>query len=285
MATSDEDVEQARHVGELERLEKQLALAMLAERVRRQAASNGAENGAELARLSEPSAPATTNAAWPRPTHDEIVKQAFDRGAFPGLSERELEIIKRGSREVDCKYGVPITLFEGNAPQHAMTPGAQVREYIRSGLSPEEAVRAAQAWARQETAKWIAAKKREAQELLRRGDRDGALRVFGQAMHPVMDNVSPAHRDYQVYNLGQYLEMSPEKALVLFARDMWDHTKTESRLPTDEEKKLMIEEMGKHFGEVFGELHPNGSRRLFPLRRRLGEILGATKALPRAERK
>lgn len=230
--------------------------ALLKERVRQQATDDGTELVAKLSepsgsKGSEPAAPTTTTAAWPPTTHDEIIKKAFE-----GLSDREVGIIQRGSREVDVKYGVPITLLERNAPQHAMTPGSKVRELMKRGLSYEQAVREAQAWARQETAKWIEAKKQEARERLRRGDRDGALRAFGQAMHPVMDNVSPAHRDYQVYDTGKYVVeglIDPVKAVGSFAVDMLSHERTESRPPTDEERQLMNEEMRKHFRDVFGE--------------------------------
>lgn len=242
-AAREEEAGRASRVGELEMLG-----ALLKERVRQQATDDGTEL---VAKLSEPAAPTTTTAAWPPLTHDKIIKKAFE-----GLSDRDIEIIQRGSREVDVKYGVPITLLERNAPQHAMTPGSKVWELMKRGLSKEQAVREAQAWARQETAKWIEAKKQEARERLRRGDRDGALRAFGQAMHPVMDNVSPAHRDYQVYDTGKYFFealKSPTNAVGSFAVDMLSHKRTESRPQTDEEQQLMNEEMWKHFRDVFGE--------------------------------
>ena len=201
--------------------------------------------------------------AWPPPTHDELLQQAF-----PGLSKYELHAMQSGSRDVDAKLGLlPITLLEGNAPQHAMTPGIKVREYQAKGLSRAEAVKAAQEWARQETARFIEEKKKEAKAWLAKSNKatdplfkrdcyEAALFSFGQAMHPVMDNMSPAHRDYQVYDTALYkalIAVDPQLGVSAFAADMMVHKETESRPPTPEERAAMNAEMYKHYRDVFGE--------------------------------
>ena len=70
-----------------------------------------------------------------------------------------------------------------------------------------EAVKEAQAWARKEADKFIHDQGEKAKELLRQSEqapdqlrkrdlREAALYEFGKGAHTLMDNTSPAHRDF-----------------------------------------------------------------------------------------
>lgn len=140
------------------------------------------------------------NGKWPTRTHNKIVNTAFD-----ALSESKRAKIREGSASVDrnlekiVRLVMENTLVESMAPRHAMTPGSKVRE-----LGSFEA---AQQWANREMYKFIDKKMAQSQQIFEAGENkngvnDLALLTFGEGVHPVMDNMSPAHRWFQLYDLG-----------------------------------------------------------------------------------
>ncbi|MBK8149576.1 MAG: hypothetical protein IPK58_15580 [Acidobacteria bacterium] len=63
------------------------------------------------------------NGKWPEGTHNKIIATAFNL-----IDAKTISRIQKGSAKVD-RDGLDLkTLREANAPQHAMTPGAKVRE-------------------------------------------------------------------------------------------------------------------------------------------------------------
>jgi RHS repeat-associated protein len=71
------------------------------------------------------------NGKWPTRTHNELIKKAF-----PGLSNREIKAIQKGSRDTDAPKGVlPITLLPSQAHKHAMRQqGETVEQADRKAL-------------------------------------------------------------------------------------------------------------------------------------------------------
>ena len=193
------------------------------------------------------------NGKWPTSTHNKIVNTAFDT-----LSESKRAKIREGSASVDRNLEKPArlilenTLVEGMAPRHAMTPGSKVRE-----LGSFEA---AQKWASNEMYKFIDGKMAQAQKLYQAGENrngvnDLALFTFGEGVHPVMDNMSPAHHWFQLYDLGPYealAAINPLLAAYSFKHDMDIHGANETRQPTQYEMNAMIDEMRMRYLYAFG---------------------------------
>lgn len=106
----------------------------------------------------------------------------------------------------------------------------------------------------------------------------GAFFIFGQGAHTIMDNVSPAHRDFQVYDTQKYTDLGTVVPLVaggLFAADMLGHSEEEERKPTTEEMNEMVDVLRLRFQRAFGdELYnqavPEDQRRETEQRRRGG---------------
>jgi RHS repeat-associated protein len=206
------------------------------------------------------------NGKWPTSTHNLIAEKAF-----PTLDKSWLRAIQTGSRQVDRDGVDPKTLREANAPQHAMTPGTRVREL--------GSVSAAQAWARSEAISFVETNLNVASGLYEqasytRTGLEGSLLAFGAAMHTVMDNASPTHRDFQVYDTRQYsgsMLMLPN--VPGFVTDMAQHANGESRNPTETEMNQMVDEMRLRFYEVYGE---DAYNRAIPVeeRKRTEERLG-----------
>lgn len=209
-------------------------------------------------------ATATSAAAWPPPTHDNLL-----RDAFPRMDKHELRAMQVGSRQVDMAAGIaPITLLERNAPKHAMTPHYKVREFEAKGMTPDEAVKEAQAWARKDAKNYVDAQGEKAKELLRQSERatdpvqkrdlrEAALFEFGKGAHTLMDNTSPAHRDFQVYKVptkvvptrnGQAEVYDADK----FIKEELAHVADEARQPTLEESDATNKALRSYYGNVFG---------------------------------
>jgi RHS repeat-associated protein len=212
---------------------------------------------------NNPLALVDNNGKWPTSTHNKIVDRAFD-----ALSKSKREQIKSGSASVDANWGKPVrlltenTLLEGQAYKHAMTPGSKVREL--------GSVEAAKNWANAEMYKFIDAKLGEAQRQFQAGEnRNGvnnaALVTFGEAMHPIMDNMSPAHRWMQVYDLKPYYdtyqkyanfglnEVGAGIALNDYRQDMAAHSAEESRDPTQDEMNTMVDQMRMRYLQTLGQ--------------------------------
>ena len=150
---------------------------------------------------------------------------------------------------------VPHTLIPGEAYKHAMVPAGKVKEL--GGYA------AAREWAENEMKNFIQGKVNEAKENVRKfdisvavngvGDENylvSALQAFGEAIHPIMDNVSPAHRDFQVYDTsGWSLSLN---GLISAGLDLYQHGKEEERDPTPEELTRMTNEIRPLYFEIFG---------------------------------
>jgi RHS repeat-associated protein len=121
------------------------------------------------------------NGKWPTWIHELIIDNAF-----PGLSDEEREFIKWGSWYVDA-YGTHLggTLAESNANEHAMRRPDQT--YLEAVLGYRS---------------FIETKNAEAAALVGGATSgiDESLIAFGEATHPISDNVSPTHTGFQVYN-------------------------------------------------------------------------------------
>ena len=194
------------------------------------------------------------NGKWPRTTHNYLINKAL-----PGLTVEQRRQIQKGSHSVDVKKGVPITLIESQAYKHAMTPGSYVREM---GSVP-----GAQARAIGEAANFVATKTAEASQLQSTHVQQGgsglsskALFALGEASHPLTDNTSPAHAGFQLYSIPQTVVMLPGLGVPAvvpnadqFAREMAEHSATESRPPTPEEEAAAVKEIRTAFGNVFGQ--------------------------------
>lgn len=197
-----------------------------------------------------------SNGKWPSETHDKILATAFT-----GLNQSQLASMQSGSRSVDITGLNPKTLWEKNAHQHAMTPGSKVRE-----LGSEAAARE---WAKSEANAFINSKMENAKSAYAGTGRTEkgetyrelsfviAMYTFGEGAHTIMDSFSPAHRDFQVYDTGQYILgydlISLGGGLGFFAADMLDHSITESRQPTEEEMNDMVDALRLRYRASFGE--------------------------------
>lgn len=187
------------------------------------------------------------NGKWPAGTHDKIIDRAFDT-----MDKSMKQQIQKGSRQVDLKGANPRTLWEANAYQHAMTPGYLVHKY---GL------RNAQSIARGDAINFVETNLASAKTLYDQANRSttgvqASLVVFGAAMHTIMDNWSPAHRDFQVYDNSTYRGLVQADSLgvaaLLYGLDMLGHADQESGEPTEDEMNHMIDEMRLRFYEVYG---------------------------------
>jgi hypothetical protein len=84
----------------------------------------------------------------------------------------------------------------------------------------------------------------------------GAFESFGQGAHTIMDGGSPAHRDFQVYDVRPYEVMgflSPVTGAAAFAWDMKGHADIEARQPTDAEMNKMVDDLRMQFLNAFGK--------------------------------
>ena len=206
---------------------------------------------------------------YPPSTHDYLIELAFPQLAdFPLRSS-----IKRGSREVDAKYRLlPVTLIETNAPQHAMTPYHRIVELIAGGESPERAVALAREWAKAKASRFVDECGERARDLFRRAEAGGVRvtrrealmidshREFGCGCHTIMDNVSPAHSDFQVYaapyNTPRVLPDPIQNAIIKgvgFARALSQHNAEESHEVTGAEARQNVDRLRNFYRNIYGE--------------------------------
>lgn len=207
-------------------------------------------------------------AVYPPSTHDYLIEQAF-----PRLAAHLLDAIKKGSREVDARYGlIPVTLIESNAPKHAMTPGTKIVELMSKdkNLSKDEAERLAREWARAQARKFVDANGERAKGIMqsvarmKNPKRRVALRItayeaFGAGAHTLMDNVSPAHSDFKVFvgisnyptrNLDPTIELLDKAATFLL--DNWQHKQDENHEPSRDELSRVTSALRNFYHNVFG---------------------------------
>jgi RHS repeat-associated protein len=193
------------------------------------------------------------NGKWPTDTHNRVIETAFRT-----LDPKLVRHIQRGSASVDSLGGSPRTLYEKNAPQHAMTPGYMVRQ-----LGSEDKARE---WAKGEATKFINGNMGQAKDLYEKSGQAnseagkliftvGAFESFGKGAHTIMDGASPAHRDFQVYHTRGYTLLgliSPVVGAVAFGVDMNDHANSEARQPTTQEMNQMVDDLRMQFLNAFG---------------------------------
>lgn len=202
---------------------------------------------------------------WTPPTHDSIILTAFNI-----LDINYLKSIQDGSRRVDHEILTLPTLLEENAPQHAMTPKKEVDK--------RKSVEKAKEWARGEAKKFVSDGINKAKTDYRKaleGPKDTytywitrAYEFFGEATHTIMDNWSPAHRDFQIYDGSTLVKgamiggaigtiAGPMGTIVGAAVGGYmtttEHSKLESKDPTKDEMNSMIDEMRIAYRMTFNE--------------------------------
>jgi hypothetical protein len=80
-----------------------------------------------------------------------------------------------------------------------------------------------------------------------------SFEAFGNAMHPIMDNGSPAHRPFQIYDNARYGDNVLTYRIGEWCVDMIMHSEGEARNPTSDEMNQMVDEMRLRFYETYGE--------------------------------
>jgi RHS repeat-associated protein len=182
------------------------------------------------------------NGRWPTPIHDLII-----RLSFPGLGQGTIETIQSGSFNVDF----PRTFLESHANEHAM---------LRPGQTLEEAQRGYQAFIDDRSAH---AKQdfEFSQSHNTVGYLDASVKAmvhslftFGESIHPIMDNTSPAHNPFQMY-YGLHLAGGSyiDRLLILsWAYDVMAHTNAESSI-SDAQLNGAISVVREHYLRVYGK--------------------------------
>jgi len=137
--------------------------------------------------LNNPYRYVDTNGKWPEQVHNTILERAFKGN----VSDSALAALKRGSKEADTmKYQDPAHSY-----MHAMRSPNQSAEDA-AGL----------------TVTFIMQKVAAYKTLLSQGKTDKAYEALGMAMHPLMDNTSPSHYDYQGWNLIPLIDIGVHKS-------------------------------------------------------------------------
>ncbi|MGH9944128.1 MAG: hypothetical protein ACRD9R_17425 [Pyrinomonadaceae bacterium] len=175
------------------------------------------------------------NGKWPTGIHNEIIKQAF-----PGLSAGEILSVQSGSLMTD----VPWTVLESHANYHAMRRPEQTVEQARAGWQSFIDGGNALARAYQE-------------EYEQRGGTEfhtTALQYFGSSSHAVMDNTSPAHAPFQLYDAPEptgiaYLDLG---ILYAYKKGMDIHSAGESTI-TPSQMGIAVQAVRENFRRAFGD--------------------------------
>ena len=165
---------------------------------------------------------------WPTVIHDLII-----RLALPNLSWGQIRAIQVGSYSVD----VPWTVFSQYASQHAMR---------RPGQSVENAETEMQAF----VANKNTLAKSEA--LGPFGPSERSLNYFGQAVHPLTDNWSPAHRYFQEYDDSDLLDCAWNPfACARYWDGITQHKNGESTI-SESELASAISAVRDNYSKVYG---------------------------------
>jgi hypothetical protein len=105
----------------------------------------------------------------------------------------------------------------------------------------------------------------DAQSKFNKGHTTESFEAFGAAMHTYMDNRSPEHTGFQIYdNQSSFLNgvvkgigMGPIGAIVSglseVATDQGKHVVGEHREPTTDEMNLMVDEIRTQYRNVYGD--------------------------------
>jgi RHS repeat-associated protein len=201
--------------------------------------------------LNNPLVYTDKNGKWPTETHDLIIGLAL-----PGLNKYQLDRIRYGSALVDTLWGtgsyadIPITLLIANAYMHAMTPGGMTEDEARS--LAEQFIEKNLNDAVTEQLNGFGPKQSDYPMFSAE-----ALTSFGQAMHTIMDNTSPAHKGFQVYAMPEttvYWHGVPIKIANIpqWIQEGLEHKALESRPPTREELADNILSLRVNFLATFG---------------------------------
>ena len=159
---------------------------------------------------------------WPTHIHNEFI-----RAAFPGLSNRQIEILQEASARADSPSG---ELFWRDEIH-----------YTRSADTPAEV-------ARHNSEVYKAQQAREARRLqFTEGDErviinEAALRAAGYGLHAVADSTSPAHNDED--GNPAWFSLFPPTAPI-------SHVLRERRY-TEEQRRRTINRMRDYYGRTFG---------------------------------
>ena len=126
---------------------------------------------------------------WPEEVHNTIIARAFSGGKNK-LSSSAIAAMQRGSIEADTMK------YQDNAHSymHAMRA---------PGQSAEEAAG--------KTVTYIMQKVAEYKKEMAAGQEGKAYEALGMAMHPLMDNTSPSHYDYQEWHLIPLIDAAIHK--------------------------------------------------------------------------
>jgi len=127
------------------------------------------------------------NGLWLTPTHNNIIDNAF-----PGLSKEQRQILKNSSAEVDTHQGQEDQFMHGMDSIHN---NAYEGEY-NPAYGPADYIEQNEHNAKEIQADWIASG--------HTGIAPAALAAFGNALHTITDEYSPAHEGYQKVHWYSY---------------------------------------------------------------------------------
>lgn len=173
-------------------------------------------------------------AIWSTDIHNEIIEQSL-----PELTNQQKHILRWQSAAIDID-----TLFESQANVHAMRRSDQTVEQAREGWQ-----------------KFINDNNNEARRIQAAYAKSGgkgisqlALQYFGRGNHAVMDETSPTHKGFQLYQQPKFTGNPLRDAVTArdFKRRMDEHTDGEAKI-SPEQMKEAVEKVRRNFANVFGE--------------------------------
>ncbi len=167
---------------------------------------------------------------WPTVIHNLILSLAF-----PNLSAAQMASMQRGSYEVD----VPWTMFAAFANEHAMRKVGQSVGDAKRGMNS-----------------FIDKNNAQAASTNTGGDdpTPESLEYFGTATHPITDNISPSHKDFQVYDDSKMWLCT--LFAPFFCKEYWDamdqHMQEEETI-TEDELNRAVTAARINYRKVYGE--------------------------------
>ena len=194
------------------------------------------------------------NGKWPTKIHNLILKTAFN-----SLHPEKLAKIQQGSAAVDRDLRNPKklihenTLIEKLAFRHAMTPATRVREIGLESARAEAKGNAGDfVTTNMNKAKKLNEESREATTYFAKDAlRASSYYSFGEAVHTITDNVSPAHRDFQVFDNSA---LAMPTGVACWSIEQYIHSDQEDREPTETEMNEMVDTLRKYYRQVYGEM-------------------------------
>ena len=185
--------------------------------------------------INNPLAYVDQNGKWPRGIHDFII-----RLAFPGLGIGSVQTIQYGSFRTD----MPGTIFESNANQHAMRQPSQTLEQAQQGYQQYIDYMSASASAIQQMAGNVNGS----------GLNPISLEQFGNAIHPIMDNTSPAHAPFQLYDAPNFTGTPSIDGMLayIWAQEMRAHAAAEAAI-SEAQLNSAVSAVRAQFKKVYGQ--------------------------------